>query len=133
MISKLIQRQKSTGLVAFKKDHAKLMLFHDLTEKESERLANPLPKQPWACFSTPAQWDPFEDAHFEGKMGYVYTEGDRILSVALQRKFTKVAHVEKSTVIKASSHSPHLEMLDKLASIVISLAKEIALSKDPLH
>jgi hypothetical protein len=116
--------------VAFKKDHAKLMLFHDLPEEESERLANALPKQPWACFSTPAKWDPFDDANYKGKKGYVYTEADRMLPLALQRKFAEIAHVEKSTVIEGSSHSPHLEMPGQLASIVIVLAKEITLETD---
>jgi phytoene dehydrogenase-like protein len=120
-----LSSQKATGLVAFKKDHAKAMLFHDLPDEEAERFADALPKQPWACFSTKAQWDPFNDPQFAGTFGYVYTEADRILPYEMQKLFAQAVHADKSTMLEGSSHSPHLEMPSELASIVIGLVNEI--------
>ncbi|KAJ4303247.1 hypothetical protein N0V90_002140 [Kalmusia sp. IMI 367209] len=120
-----MHHDKATGLVAFKKDHAKAMLFHDLSDEEAERFADALPKQPWACFSTTAQWDPFTDPHFAGTVGYIYTEADRILPYEMQKLFAQQAHADKSTVLEGSSHSPHIERPNELASIAIGLYGDI--------
>ena len=105
------------------------MLFHDLPDDEAERLADALPKQPWACFSTVAQWDPFDDVHFAGTIGYIYTEADRILPYEMQKLFAQVAHAEKSRVLEGSSHSPHIERPGELASMVVDLVEEITRSR----
>ena len=108
------------------KEAAKVMLYHDLPEEEAERLAEALPKQPWTCFSTGAQWDPFDDPNFADRIAWVYTGADRILPYDLQQEFSKTARAQRSMVMEGSSHSPHSERPRELAAIVIALVKDIA-------
>lgn len=97
------------------------MLFHDLPEEEAERLASLLPKQPYACFSTPVQWDPYRDDSFRGCFGYILTETDRILVPELQRMRIDIPGFQNTVVLKGSFHSPHIEIPQKLAETTIEL------------
>ncbi|KAI1455922.1 alpha/beta-hydrolase [Annulohypoxylon moriforme] len=120
-----IDYDKSAGLVGFKKEHAKTMVFHDLPEEQGETLASMLPKQPYACFSTPARWDPFNDPSFQGTFGYIFTEADRIIPLEAQRKYVETARIDKTYLFKDSSHSPHIERPDELVDVVLDLVKDI--------
>lgn len=102
------------------------MVFHDLPDDEAERLANLLPKQPYACFSTPTHWDPYKDPNFQGILGYIYTEADRIVPFEAQRMYVQLAGIEKTHVLKDSSHSPHIEQPQQLARVVLQLVRAIA-------
>lgn len=117
--------QKSTGLVAFKKAYAKAMLYHDLPDEEGERLADMLPKQPYACFSTPTHWDPFHDPNFAGKFGYIFTEADRIVPMEAQRGYARIAEIDTTFLLKDSSHSPHIERPEELAGVVLGMVSTI--------
>ncbi|KAK7746096.1 hypothetical protein SLS62_009556 [Diatrype stigma] len=112
-------------LVALKKEYAKALMFHDLPDEESERLANMLPKQPLVCFATPNHWDPFDDPYFQGTFGYIFTEADRLIPLEAQRGFAQRASVEATHVLEGSSHSPHLERPGELADVVLGLVKTI--------
>lgn len=116
--------------MAFKKEYAKAMLYHDLPHEEGERLANMLPKQPFACFSTPTHWDPFHDPNFHGTFGYIFTEADRIVPLEAQRQYAQRASIETTYVLKDSSHSPHIERPRELADVVLGLVKTIVDKKD---
>jgi pimeloyl-ACP methyl ester carboxylesterase len=111
--------------VAFKKEHAKAMLFHDLLESEGERLASLLPKQPLSCFITPNHWDPYDEPAYRGKLGYIFTEADQILPVDVQKTFASSAGIHYTRMLKDSSHSPHLENPNDLAKIVIGLLGDV--------
>ncbi|KAF1956309.1 hypothetical protein CC80DRAFT_492567 [Byssothecium circinans] len=116
-----IDHDEATGYVSFKKEHAKFMVFHDLPEDEAEKLASALPKQPYACFSEPVHWDPYDDESFRGRLGYIYTEADRILPLLIQERFTLTAGIQHTHMLKGCSHSPHLEMPEKLAETVVGM------------
>ncbi|KAK7987216.1 hypothetical protein PG996_006182 [Apiospora saccharicola] len=116
---------RSTDLVGFKKTAAKAMLFHDLPDEEADRLAGLLPKQPFTCFSTPVQWDPYRDPCFKGILGYIFTESDRILPLEKQEQYVKSAGIENTYMMKNMSHSPHHEQPDLLAKVIIDMMKTI--------
>ncbi|GAP85017.1 hypothetical protein SAMD00023353_3900560 [Rosellinia necatrix] len=120
-----LDHDRSTGLVAFKKDYAKAMLFHDLPDEEADRLAESLPKQPFACFITPVSWDPYGDPNFKGLMAYIHTGADRIVPLELQKKFVKTAGINLLYMMENSSHSPHHEQPEVLAGVVIDLLNQI--------
>ncbi|KAH8900769.1 alpha/beta-hydrolase [Thozetella sp. PMI_491] len=124
-----IVHDESTGLVSFEKESAKTRLYHDLPPDEAERLANALPPQPYACFATPTHWDPYQDPNFKGKVGYIFTEADRILPFEVQQIFVQMGNIEKTHLMKDSSHSPHLEQPDELADVVLKLVKAITEEK----
>ncbi|GAW24123.1 hypothetical protein ANO14919_137040 [Xylariales sp. No.14919] len=121
-----LEHDRTTGLVGFKKGAAKAMLFHDLPDDEANRLADMLPKQPLTCFSTPAHWDPYHDPNFKGKLGYIYTEADRALPLAIQEAFVETAAIGFTYVLKNSSHSPHHEQPGVLAQVVLDMINAIA-------
>jgi hypothetical protein len=116
-------------LVTFKKDHARTLLYHDLSDEEAEKLASRLPKQPYACVSTPVQWDPYDDPFFQGCFKYVFTEADRILPLDLQQMFAQMAGIMETVVLKKSPHSPHIERPIELAKVAISLVDSKVESK----
>ncbi|KAF2637934.1 alpha/beta-hydrolase [Massarina eburnea CBS 473.64] len=116
-----IDLDEATGLVSFHKDHAKVMVFHDLPPEEAERLASSLPKQPASCFSEPVHWDPYEAESFQGRLGYIYTEADRILPLDFQKRFVQTAGIKHTAMLEGCSHSPHIEMPKKLAETVIGM------------
>lgn len=101
------------------------MLYHDLPDEEGERLANMLPKQPFACFSTPTHWDPFHNPDFQGMFGYIFTEADRIVPIEAQHGYAQKAAVEATYLLKDSSHSPHIEQPEELAGVILNLVKRI--------
>ncbi|CAG8958823.1 hypothetical protein HYFRA_00011774 [Hymenoscyphus fraxineus] len=117
-----IDHDKSTGLVRLSK--AREMLFHDLPEEEATRLANALPAQPYACFSSPVHYDPYSDPMFSKKFGYIFTEADRILPLEAQRMYAEMAGAE-TFMLKDSSHSAHIERPGELADATIELVKTI--------
>ncbi|RYP60159.1 hypothetical protein DL769_008252 [Monosporascus sp. CRB-8-3] len=116
----------ATGLVAFEKERAKAMLFHDLPDEEAERLANMLPKQSYVCLSTPTHWDPYQDPNFQGTFGYIFTEADRIVPLEAQQMYVRMAAIEKTHLLKESSHSPHIKRPEELAEAVLNLVGAIA-------
>ncbi|KAK8034592.1 hypothetical protein PG993_009587 [Apiospora rasikravindrae] len=124
-----LEHDRSTGLVGFKKAAAKAMLFHDLPDVEGDRLADLLPKQPFTCFSTPVQWDPYHDPNFKGLIGYIHTEADRILPLERQQHYVKSAGIENTYIMKNMSHSPHHEQPDLLAKVVVDMMKTIIQGK----
>lgn len=106
------------------------MLYHDLPDEEGERLANMLPKQPFACFYTPTHWDPFHAPEFQGTFGYIFTEADRIVPLEAQREYAQNAAVGTTYLLKGSSHSPHIEQPEELVDVVLDLVKTIMDKKD---
>ncbi|KAM7201205.1 hypothetical protein V8F20_004951 [Naviculisporaceae sp. PSN 640] len=124
-----IVHNECTGLVSFDKASAKAMLFHDLPDQEAEKLADMLPPQPYACFSTPAHWDPYHDSNYKGKLGYIFTEADRIVPLEAQRMYVQMGGIEKTRMLEGSSHSPHIERPGELADVVLDLVKEIIAEK----
>lgn len=118
-----IHHDKETNLVNLTK--AREMLFHDLPDDEAERLANALPKQPYASFATPVLYDPYSDPFYKGRLGYIFTEADRILPLAAQEIYAKQAGATVTSVLKGSSHSPHLERPVELADATIEMVKKI--------
>jgi pimeloyl-ACP methyl ester carboxylesterase len=111
--------------VAFRKEHAKAMLFHDLPDPAADRLADMLPKQPYACFSTPTHYDPFGDPNYQGTLAYIYTEADNIVPYEAQKQYVQMGQIKHTYVLKNSSHSPHIEIPDRLAGVVLDLVKQI--------
>ncbi|KAK8065915.1 hypothetical protein PG997_012662 [Apiospora hydei] len=120
-----LEHDRSTDLVGFKKAAAKAMLFHDLPDEEADRLADLLPKQPFTCFSTPVRWDPYRDTNFQGLLGYIHTETDRILPLEKQKHYVGSAGIETTYMMKDMSHSPHHEQPDLLARVVVSVMRTI--------
>ncbi|KAH9986046.1 alpha/beta-hydrolase [Xylariaceae sp. FL0662B] len=120
-----LYHDRTTDLVWFKKEQAKAMLFHDLPDDEANRLADLLPPQPFTCFSTPVTWDPYGDPNFKGLLGYIHTEADRIVPLELQERYVKSAGINRTYMMKNSSHSPHHEQPDVLAQIVADMMQEI--------
>jgi hypothetical protein len=113
--------QKSTGFVSFRKEYAKFMMFHDLPEDEADRLAAALPKQPYACFSEPVHWDPYDDEAFRDRIGYIHTEADRIIPLNIQKTFVQTAGIKHTLMLKGCSHSPHIEIPKKLAETAVGM------------
>ena len=111
--------------MSFDKQYVKEMLFHDLDDEEAEKMADAFPAQPYACFSTPTHWDPYGDPNFQGKIGYIFTEADRILPVEAQEMYVQMGGIEKTRVLKDSSHSPHIERPDELAEAVLDLVRDM--------
>lgn len=111
--------------MAFDKQFAKEMLFHDLPDAEAEKIAAILPKQPFTCFTTPVHWDPYHDSNFRGKLGYIFTDRDSILPLEVQEMYVRMGGVEKTRLLENSSHAPHVEKPDELAEMVLDLVKEI--------
>ncbi|KAM7195034.1 hypothetical protein V8F33_006903 [Rhypophila sp. PSN 637] len=125
-----IIHDESTGLVSFDKPSAKAMLFHDLPDEEADKLAGMLPPQQYTCFSTPAHWDPFHSPYFKGKIGYIFTEADKIVPMEAQKMYVQTGGIDKTRILKGSSHSPHLERPGELADTVLDLAKDIMEAKE---
>lgn len=120
-----VRQKRSTDLVGFKKAAAKAMLFHDLPDEEADRLAGLLPKQPLTCFSTPVQWDPYHDPNFEGLLGYIYTEADKILPLEKHKHCVDSAGIPHTYMMENMSHSPHHEQPERLAVIVVDMMEDI--------
>ncbi|ESZ91290.1 hypothetical protein SBOR_8324 [Sclerotinia borealis F-4128] len=118
-----IHHDKETGLVNLTK--AREMLFHDLPDDEANRLANALPKQPYASFAAPMLYDPYNDPSYKGKLGYIFTEADRIVPIVAQEMYAKQAGATETAVLKDSSHSPHLERPGELADATIEVVEKI--------
>ncbi|KAK4214363.1 hypothetical protein QBC37DRAFT_421473 [Rhypophila decipiens] len=116
---------ESTGLVTFDKSAAKAMLFHDLPDEEADKLAERLSPQPYHCFTTPTHWDPYHSPAFRGKIGYIFTGGDRIVPLEAQRTYVEIGKIERTRMLEGSSHSPHIEQPGMLADTVLELVKEI--------
>jgi len=101
------------------------MLFHDLADDEAEKLADMLPMQPYTCFSTPAHRDPYRDPNFQKKIGYIFTEADRIVPLEAQKMYVQMGGIEKKRLLESSSHSPHVERPGELVDAVLDLVREI--------
>lgn len=120
-----LEHDAATDLVSFRKEAARAILFHDLPSEEGDRLAGMMPAQPMACFATPVHWDPYHDANFKGLLGYIYTEEDRIVPLAVQEKYVEMAGITRTYMMKNSSHSPHLKQPEELARVVLDLVRVI--------
>ncbi|KAK8043926.1 hypothetical protein PG994_012764 [Apiospora phragmitis] len=120
-----VRPKLSTDLVGLKKAASKAMLFHDLPDEEADRLAGLLPKQPFTCFSTPVQWEPYRDLNFQGLLGYIHTEADRILPLERQKHYVEIAGIEHTYMMENMSHSPHHEQPGLLAKVVVDMMKTI--------
>ncbi|KAK7914077.1 hypothetical protein PG985_011780 [Apiospora marii] len=120
-----VNQKRSTDLVGFRKAAAKAMLFHDLPDEEADKLADSLPKQPFTCFSTPVRWDPYRDPNFEGLLGYIHTEADRILPLERQKHYVDSAGIQHTYMMEKMSHSPHHEQPELLATIVVDMMEQI--------
>ncbi|KAF2200390.1 hypothetical protein GQ43DRAFT_489525 [Delitschia confertaspora ATCC 74209] len=118
-------KHDTTGMVAITKSHTKEVLFHDLPEPEAERLSSLLPAQPYACFSTLVQWDPYDDPAFQACFAYIYTEADRIVPMEVQRVYVETTGVKRTCVLEGSSHSPHIKRPGTVAEMVVGLLEAL--------
>ncbi|KAM7214815.1 hypothetical protein V8F06_009805 [Rhypophila decipiens] len=116
---------ESTGLVTFDKQAAKAMLFHDLPDEEADKLAERLSPQPYHCFTTPVHWDPYNSPAFRGRIGYIFTGGDRIVPLEAQRMYVEIGGIKRARMLEGSSHSPHIEQPGMLADTFSELVKDI--------
>ncbi|VUC28061.1 unnamed protein product [Clonostachys rosea] len=105
-------------------------VFNDLPEEEGERLANLLPKQSITCFTTPVNWDPYQDPNIKRRLGFIYTEADRIFPIEAQRQAVSKAEIKHTYLLENSSHSPHLEQPQHLAGLVINMVRDITSSTE---
>lgn len=106
-------------------EHARTMLFDDMPAEAADKLATSLPAQPYAYFSTPVSWDPYQDPDFAGAVGYIMTGPGRIMPYELQKMYVATAGIAETEVLEGSSHSPHMERPADLSERVLAMVVRI--------
>lgn len=65
------------------------------------------------------------DPNFQGTLGYIYIEADRIVPVEAQHMHSEMVGIERNSVLEDSSHSPYIERPYELPKVVVQLGSAI--------
>jgi pimeloyl-ACP methyl ester carboxylesterase len=120
-VGKYLQIDQATGSAKIAKDGVIDVFAADAPAQVGNYIANNIKPEPLAPLATPVT---LTDANFGNvKKVYIHTINDHAVSFTLQKAMVKTnGHITKEYSL-TSSHTPFVSMPDKLAAIILEVAK----------